>query len=64
MTYTATGAPGSTIEQQVHGTSYADWGLTFANTVQVVIIFPVNIDVTSLCYPVAPNPVLATTVIV
>jgi dehydratase len=63
VTYQATGTAGAVIDQTVHGSSFADWGLAFANTVQIVIIFPINIDAFTQCFPITPVPILETTLI-
>jgi len=57
-TLKATGAVGTQIGAQLHGTSYADPGISF--TANVAVLF--GLDVPTNCFA-SPNPVLATTTI-
>ena len=60
-TLTATGAVGASLPQQLHGTSYSDWGIFFAATVTNIPLFG-SATANTNCFA-NPNPVLGSTVI-
>ena len=60
-TLNASGAVGTSLPAQLHGTSYSDPGISFTATVSGVPLFG-NLDVPTKCFA-SPNPVLGTTTI-